>query len=89
MLAGWIESDRRAGAILFNTFERVAFAKFQALPVVVDRLRNEPGIEGVLMSGSGSACFALVAPTADSGRARRLLREALGDASTVVEGTIG
>jgi 4-diphosphocytidyl-2-C-methyl-D-erythritol kinase len=39
--------------------ESVAFAKFLALPVLLDGLRAEFALEP-RMSGSGSACFALL-----------------------------
>src|ERR1019366_634634 len=59
-LAAWL-GDKRATAeeILFNNMERVAFEKFLALPVLLDELRAKFGL-GPRMSGSGSACFALL-----------------------------
>jgi 4-diphosphocytidyl-2-C-methyl-D-erythritol kinase len=48
-----------AEKLLFNSFEQVAFQKFQALPPLLDRLRAKFGLEP-RMSGSGSACFALL-----------------------------
>jgi len=87
-LAAWIAGDAPAGEVLLNSFERVAFAKFQALPVLLDRLRGQPGVEGVLMSGSGSACIALLHSTADVGRLRAAIVAALGAAAVVVESEI-
>jgi len=88
-LGAWIAGEAPAGGVLFNTFERVAFAKFQALPVLLDRLRAQPCVDGVLMSGSGSACFAMVIPGGDSGRLCAIVRDAFGDTGTVVECAVG
>jgi 4-diphosphocytidyl-2-C-methyl-D-erythritol kinase len=90
-LARWRE-DMRPGALadlLFNRFERVAFPKFLALPVLAEKLRAQRGVEGVLLSGSGSACFALLAPQADARALTTLVRGALGEAVFVVDTTLG
>lgn len=87
-LAAWLASEAPAEALLFNTFEAVAFAKFQALPLVLDRLRRQPGVDGVLMSGSGSACFVVLARDARPEPLRQLVTESLGAAACVVEAAI-
>lgn len=84
-LGAWVGGDGPAERVLFNSFESVAFAKFQALPVLAERLRAFSCVDDVLMSGSGSACFALVKPGADPAPARVAVREALGACATVVE----
>ncbi len=76
----WTAGGRELGEFLFNSFEPVVFRKFVALPVLADRLRAERGVEGVLLSGSGSACFALLGAQADGARAQTIVREALGPA---------
>ena len=64
------EAERRLGAWLadglapaetlpFNNMERVAFAKYPALPALLALLRADFGLT-TGMSGSGSACFALL-----------------------------
>ncbi len=58
-LASWRASDEAAEKLLYNNMEQVAFAKYVALPVLLERLRSEFGL-AVAMSGSGSACFALM-----------------------------
>lgn len=58
-LAAWEAGTAPAEALLANTFESVAFAKFPALPALLDRLRTRCGL-APLLSGSGSACFALL-----------------------------
>jgi 4-diphosphocytidyl-2-C-methyl-D-erythritol kinase len=89
-LARWRDEDGRdnAGALaelLFNSFERVAFSKFVVFPALVEALRARRGVEGVVLSGSGSACFALLAPEADATALAALVRDVLGSAAFVVE----
>jgi 4-diphosphocytidyl-2-C-methyl-D-erythritol kinase len=89
MLAEWIGGDAGPEVLLFNSFERIAFAKFQALPVLLDRVRALPGVEGVLMSGSGSACFALLSPSADIAPLFFAVADALGQGMSVFDTRIG
>jgi len=86
-LRQWQAGDFGLQALLFNSFEVVAFRKFVALPTLADCLRAEPGVEGVLMSGSGSACFALLGPGADGQRLSAVIREALGSTAWIAETT--
>ena len=66
------EAERRLGAwladesaplesLLFNNMEYPAFAKFPALPALAERVFARHGV-AVRMSGSGSACFAVLPP---------------------------
>ena len=66
------EAERRLGAwladesaplesLLLNNMESPAFAKFPALPALAERIRSRHGVT-VRMSGSGSACFAILSP---------------------------
>lgn len=87
-LDSWLAGRMPLGGLLFNSFESVAFAKFQALPLALDTLRAQPGVEGVLMSGSGSASFALLAADADVERLRAMIVERLGPATLIVSATI-
>jgi 4-diphosphocytidyl-2-C-methyl-D-erythritol kinase len=65
--------------------EAVAFAKFPALPVLLDRLRERCGLAPRL-SGSGSACFALLPPgQAAPASALDAIREAWGPRAFVQE----
>jgi 4-diphosphocytidyl-2-C-methyl-D-erythritol kinase len=59
-LAKWM-ADEGAGAegLFLNTLERPVFAKWRALPAMLEGLQGRHGLEA-RMSGSGSACFALV-----------------------------
>jgi 4-diphosphocytidyl-2-C-methyl-D-erythritol kinase len=84
---------------LFNNMESVAFEKYLALPVLRDALRERLGLT-TRMSGSGSACFALLPdgaagstgspPAGDRlvARATALVREHWGAAAFVTEAKI-
>lgn len=66
-LAAWIAGEADTAELLFNNLETVVFRKYLALPVLLDRLRTRFGL-APRMSGSGSACFALLpagAPVAE------------------------
>ena len=58
-LSAWVEGEAPAEDLLFNSMEKVAFAKFPALPMLLERLRSRFGLVA-RMSGSGSGCFALL-----------------------------
>ncbi len=84
-LAAWLEGNAPAEDLLFNSMERAAFAKYPALPILLERLRARFGLAARL-SGSGSGCFALLperdAPAPDELAAA--VREAWGPAALVV-----
>jgi 4-diphosphocytidyl-2-C-methyl-D-erythritol kinase len=85
ILASWIErSGAPADELLFNSMERPAFMKFAALPVLLERLRSRFGISP-RMSGSGSACFALLHENEAAGPIEAAIREAWGPSSFVTE----
>ena len=58
-LAGWVQGSAPGEELLFNNMEGAAFGKFIALPVLLAKLTREFGVSA-RMSGSGSACFALL-----------------------------
>jgi len=58
-LAAWVAGGAPAENLLFNNMEPAAFGKYPALPLLLERLRRDFGA-AVAMSGSGSACFALL-----------------------------
>jgi 4-diphosphocytidyl-2-C-methyl-D-erythritol kinase len=85
MLAAWVaKPGAPAQDLLFNSMERAAFAKFPALPLLLERLRGQFGISA-RMSGSGSACFALINETAGVGPVEAAIREAWGPSAFIVE----
>ena len=84
-LARWLESPGTpAETLLFNNMEGPAFAKYIALPTLLDELRAGFGL-APRMSGSGSACFALLPETADAQAIRARIREHWGEAALTVE----
>ena len=77
-LRNWVDDDAApAERLLFNSMEGPAFRKFPALPLLLEELRGECGVAAG-MSGSGSACFALLPDGADAAPAIALVRRAWG-----------
>lgn len=58
-LAAWLGGGAPLEELLANNMEGVAFGKFIALPVLLGKLQREFGV-AARMSGSGSACFAVL-----------------------------
>jgi 4-diphosphocytidyl-2-C-methyl-D-erythritol kinase len=84
-LRAWMDGrDARAEEFLFNNLEPVVFAKYLALPVLLESLRKEFGV-AVGMSGSGSACFALLDENTEAAPLIARIREAWGEAVFAVE----
>lgn len=59
MLSDWIKNPTLETLPLYNNMQTTAFEKFPALSAILDFVKNEYKIPA-LMSGSGSACFAIV-----------------------------
>lgn len=84
-LAAWLGyAAAPAEALLFNSFEPPVFRKFPALPALLDMLGQEFGLRP-LMSGSGSACFALLPDGVATEAVRARIREGWGEAAWIVE----
>lgn len=77
-----------AEALLFNNMEAPAFAKFLALPVLIEQLRRDFEL-APRMSGSGSACFAFLRDDMDPARIIATIRDAWGASAFVVEARLG
>jgi 4-diphosphocytidyl-2-C-methyl-D-erythritol kinase len=58
-LAAWLQGAAPLEELLFNNMEPAAFEKFTALPVLLAQLQRDFGV-AARMSGSGSACFAVL-----------------------------
>jgi 4-diphosphocytidyl-2-C-methyl-D-erythritol kinase len=58
-LAGWLKGTGPVEELLFNNMQPAAFEKYLALPMLLAKLRAIAGVAAI-MSGSGSACFALL-----------------------------
>lgn len=88
-LAGWLAADRRpAEELVYNNMEPPAFAKFPALPVLLERLRKDFGLTAG-MSGSGSACFALLSEDSPVGKIEAVIREAWGVSAFILRTRLG
>lgn len=84
----WIDDNgASAERLLFNSMEPPAFRKFPALPLLLEELRGEFGFAAG-MSGSGSACFALLPEGADAAPAVARVRRAWGGSAFVREARI-
>jgi len=87
-LGAWVDTpDLSTDELLFNSMEKPAFAKYPALPVMIDHLRSRFGITA-RMSGSGSACFALVNEDLAAVQVEAAVREAWGPSAFFVESRI-
>lgn len=79
LIAAWIEGKADAAELLFNNLESVVFRKFIALPTLLNRLGRQFGLKP-RMSGSGSACFALLPADAPVPEMLATIRDAWGPA---------
>lgn len=91
-LAAWLrrlETDDAGGSrdteqLLLNTMEPAVFAKFLALPAMLDDLRREFGL-APRMSGSGSACFAFLRDSDPVASIIATIRAGWGASAFVIE----
>jgi 4-diphosphocytidyl-2-C-methyl-D-erythritol kinase len=84
-LGAWLrDAAAPAETLLFNNMERVAFAKHVALPTLLRELRARFGLQA-RMSGSGSACYALLEPGAPTTEITAAIRAAWGEPALIVE----
>jgi 4-diphosphocytidyl-2-C-methyl-D-erythritol kinase len=86
MLKKWLDSPSIETLPLFNNMQPPAFSKFPALEAVLEFVRAKYAVPAI-MSGSGSACFAIVNNLeADGLESLKLdLRERLGDTCFISE----
>ncbi len=59
MLSEWLENPFVSSIPLYNNMQLAAFKKYPALEVALEEVREKFGIPA-MMSGSGSACFAII-----------------------------
>jgi 4-diphosphocytidyl-2-C-methyl-D-erythritol kinase len=83
-LGAWLASDRPIEELLMNNMEEPAFAKFPALPLLLDRLSKEFGL-AARMSGSGSACFAFLKEDSPIDAIIHTIRESWGESAFTVK----
>jgi 4-diphosphocytidyl-2-C-methyl-D-erythritol kinase len=87
-LAAWRAGGLELEALLANSFEPVAFGKFLALPALAARLRERCGLR-LHLTGSGSACFALLPENGDEAGALAEVRAAWGAEAFAVVARLG
>ena len=87
-LAAWRAGGLELEALLANSFEPVAFGKFLALPALAARLRERCGLR-LHLTGSGSACFALLPENGDEAGALAEVRSAWGSEAFAVVARLG
>ena len=84
-LQRWIDdSSQPAEELLLNTMEPPALRKFVALPVMLSELETRFGLRP-RMSGSGSACFALLPENLEVAPIVATIRAGWGDSAFVIE----
>jgi 4-diphosphocytidyl-2-C-methyl-D-erythritol kinase len=83
-LAAWLDGSSSLAELLFNNMEGPAFRKFPALPALLDQLYRTFGVVG-RMSGSGSACFALLPDEIEIEVVKAAIRAAWGESAFVVQ----
>jgi len=83
----WHEGAVPLEELLFNNMEGVAFEKYVALPLLLEKLRKDFGGIG-RMSGSGSACYLLLGEKQASAPLVSVIRDCWGQAAFVHEGCI-
>jgi len=86
-LAEWMADDAPPESLLFNNMESVAFRKYPALPVLLERLSRDFQI-AARMSGSGSACFALLPKDAPVDAFIDIVRQSWGESALVLQTTL-
>ncbi|MDQ8203017.1 4-(cytidine 5'-diphospho)-2-C-methyl-D-erythritol kinase [Pelagicoccus sp. SDUM812003] len=75
-LSAWREGELQLRELLHNSFAAVAYRKYLALPVL-DKKLESAGID-MLMSGSGSCCFALVSKDKEESAIREIVTKTWG-----------
>lgn len=69
---------------MVNDLERPVFRKFLLLAEIKQWLRDQVGVEGALMSGSGSTVFAVLGEGIDAQALERAVVERYGSGTTVI-----
>ncbi len=86
-LAVWQASPSWETFPLENNLELPVFEKYAALPVLLEELRSRFGLR-CQMSGSGSACFALLLPNSPRAEIEKVIHDAWGPEAFVRSTTL-
>ena len=86
MLSVWLENPSISGLPLVNNMQIEAFKKYPALELAVEGVREKFAVPA-MMSGSGSACFAIVNNLTDAriSELKNFVKSMLGDSCVVVD----
>lgn len=85
-ISEWLENPSITGIPLINNMQIEAFKKYPALEIAIEEIKNKFGVPA-MMSGSGSACFAIV-NNLDSAKIENLkmeIKSLLGDSCFLAE----
>ena len=79
-LSEWLENPNITGIPLINNMQIQAFKKYPALEVVIEQIKEKFSVPA-MMSGSGSACFAIVNDLSDEkiSELKDFIRSMLGE----------
>jgi len=83
-LSRWLDSNDPVEAIVENTFRGILCRKFPAYPVLLKRLETDFGLTCGI-SGSGSACFAVLPDDFEKNEAGKAIADAWGPGLFMVE----
>ncbi len=86
-LKNWEKNNDDISSILFNSMEKVVFDKFLDLPIIIDTLRKDYKL-ACQLSGSGSACFALLPNSYNREAIYDSIHRAWGESAFIVESSI-
>ncbi len=89
MLLKWLIRPTIESLPLFNNMQIAAFKKFPALTLTIQKIKDQFGLPA-MMSGSGSACFAIINGIADDeakvSELKKLIASCLGESCFIARG---
>ena len=86
-LMNWVDNKDEIKNILYSDMERVVFGKHLDLPIVIEKIRTDFNLPCQL-SGSGSACFALLSKNCNRELIFDYIRSVWGSSTFIVESSI-
>ena len=85
-ISEWLENPSISGIPLINNMQIEALKKYPALEIAIEEIKSQFGVPA-MMSGSGSACFAIV-NSLDGEKLEELkqkIKSLLGDSCFIAE----
>lgn len=86
-LKNWIDSKKDIKEILYSDMERIVFDKHLDLSIIIEKIRTDFNLPCQL-SGSGSACFAILSENSPREFIFDYIRSVWGDSTFIVESSI-